>query len=256
MLTNLGKLLVLLNAFASVAVVSWAAAAYFTRVDAVDAVDAAGEKLVDKVKRLDKKAAEAQTGYAPALEGVALADARLHELKGRIVTRLQQADSGVFYEIHDHRLAGARDPLNPNAFERFGRIIWTDDPAKVVKGLDGKPLAGVDQMRKNLIDEQTAASNSIDAIEKSVKALTALNAEVDTLDARYAWLKEVAQRHEAEMPVLADLRVNWENRGGSLLRRRTQLILRLEDLKGAKVGAAPVAPPPASPSVFTLNPNK
>jgi len=59
--------------------------------------------------------------------------------------------------------------------------------------------------------------------------------------------------------VLADLRVNWENRGGSLERRRTQLILRLEDLKGSKVGAAPAiptVPTPVNPSVFTLSPNK
>ena len=45
MLTNLGKLLVLLNAFASVAVLSWAAAAFFTRVDAVDANPASEDML-------------------------------------------------------------------------------------------------------------------------------------------------------------------------------------------------------------------
>lgn len=259
MLTNLGKLLVLLNAFAAVAVVSWAVAAYCTRVDAADAVDAGGENLVAKVKRLNDAAAKVQTGYAPALEEVARADARLYELKGQIDKRLKQADGGVFYEIHDSQPAGARDPANPNAFERVGRIVWTDDPKRQVKGLDGKPLAGVDQMRKLLIDEQTAASASIDAIGKSVSELTKLNGEVDALDARQAWLQEVLRRHDAEMPVLADLRVNWENRGGSLERRRTQLILRLEDLKGAKVGAAPstpTVPTPAGPSAFSVIPNK
>jgi len=65
MLTNLGKLLVLLNAFASVAVLSWAAAAYFTRVDAVDAVDSAGENLVAKLKRLNEKAAQPRSGTPP-----------------------------------------------------------------------------------------------------------------------------------------------------------------------------------------------
>src|SRR3954454_9410054 len=121
MLTNLGKLLVLLNAFAAVAVLSWAPSAYFPRVDAVDAVDAAGENLVAKVKRLDKKAAEAQVGYAPALEEVARADARLYDLKVQIAKRLKQADDGVFYDIHESQPAVARDPANPSAFERFGR---------------------------------------------------------------------------------------------------------------------------------------
>lgn len=258
MLTYLGKFLVLLNAFAAVAVVAWAVSAYSTRVDAVDAVDTAGEKLVDKVKRLDKRAADAQVGYAPALGQVADADARLADLRANIAKRLKQADGGTFYNIYTTAGPNVKDPANPNALDRVDRVVWTDDPKQQVKGLDGKPLAGVQQVRKLLDDEQKAAGASIDAIERSVKALTGLNAEVAALDARYAWLEEVGRRHEAELPVLADLRVNWENRSGSLARRRTQLLLRLEDLKGSKVGTSPVptVPPPAGPADFTLTPKK
>jgi hypothetical protein len=253
MFTYLGKFLVLLNAFAAVAVLAWAAAVYFTRVDAADAVDTSGEKLTDKVKRLHDRAVKVQAGYAPEVNNVADADARLFALRGNIARRLDQSEKGVFYDIYGPR--AAPDPTNPNAVTRVGNYVWTDDPARQVKALDGKPLGGVDQMRKNLIDEQTAASTHIDGIEKSVKALTVLNGEIDTLNARYAWLDERMKRHEAEAPVLADLRVNWENRGGSLQRRRNQLLLRLEDLKGAKVGAVPLAPVPTGPSAFTATPN-
>jgi hypothetical protein len=258
MLTYLGKFLVLLNAFAAVAVVAWAVSAYCTRIDAVDAVDTAGEKLVDKVKRLDKKAADAQAGYAPALGQVADADARLAALREQIAKRLKQANEGTFYNIYTVAGPNVKDPANPNALDRVDRVVWADDPKQQIKGLDGKPLQGVQQVQKLLEDEQKAAGASIDAIDRSIKALTDLNAEVTALDVRYAWLEEVGRRHEAELPVLADLRVNWENRSGSLSRRRTQLLLRLEDLKGSKVGAVPVptVPTPANPADFTLTPKK
>ncbi len=255
MLTYVGKFLVLLNAFAAVAVLAWSVAAFTTRVDAVDAVNpVSGEKWVDEVKAWDAKAKDVQRGYAPALKDVADAEARLYTLRDQIARRLKQADDGVFYDIYVTPQGGAKD--NPSSFERVGRIDWNDDPKRVIKGLDGKPLAGVDQMRKSLLDEQNAASAHIDAIEKAVNTLAALNADVTALDARYAWLQEVAKRHEAEYPVLVDLRVNWENRGGSLQRRRNQLLLRLDDLKGSKVGAVspPAVPAPAGPAAFTLTP--
>ncbi len=255
MFTYLGKFLVLLNAFAAVAVLAWAASAYFTRVDAADAVDTAGEKLTEKVKRLDDRAAKVQTGYAPELGRVADADARLQDLRAKVAARLEQADKGTFYNIELAR-GGAKDPANPNAVSRVGNYDWTTDPARQIKSLDGKtPLAGVDQMRKSLIDQQTDASTHIDGIEKAVKAQTLLNADIDTLNARFAWLDERFKKHEIETPVLADLRVNWENRGGSLARRRNQLLLRLDDLKGAKVGVVPPAPT-TGPSAFTLDPKK
>lgn len=248
--TYFGKFLVLLNAFTAVAVLAWAAAVFFTRVDAADAVDTSGEKLTDKVKRLQDRAVKVQAGYPDELKAVADADARLFALRANIAKRLDQSEKGKFYDIYGPRAA---DPTNPNAVSRVGAYYWGDEPAREVKALDGKPLGGVDQMRKNLIDEQTAATTHIDGIEKSVKAMTVLNGEIDALNARYAWLDERMKKHEAELPALADLRVNWENRSGSLQRRRNQLILRLEDLKGAKVGA--VAPAPTGPSAFAATPN-
>lgn len=261
MFTYLGKLLVLLNAFAAVAVLAWAVSAYATHVDPAEAVDAAGEKLTDKVKRLDRAAATAQTGYAPELARVTDAEARLFDLRKKIADRLQQAEGGVFYDIHE--TAGAKDPTNPNAFDRVGRLVWTEDPKRVVKGLDGKPLRGVTQMTADLTSEQKAAGAHIEAIallvkgdrENNIDGLATLNEDIDKLDARYKWLTAVNLKHAAELPVLADLRVNWENRSGSLQRRRNQLILRLEDLKGSKVGVA--APPAVTPPTsFTLTPNK
>ncbi len=254
MFTYLGKFLVLLNAFAAVAVLSWATAAFFTRVDAADAVDTAGEKLTDKVKRLDDRAFKVQTGYAPELDRVAEADARLQDLRAKVAARLEQADTGTFYNIELAR-GGAKDPANPNAVTRVGNYDWSTDPARKILSLDKKtPLAGVEQMRKSLIDQQTDAAAHITVIDKAVKELTVLNADVDTLNGRFAWLDERLKKHEIETPALADLRVNWENRGGSLARRRNQLLLRLDDLKGAKVGAVP--PAPTGPSAFILDPKK
>jgi hypothetical protein len=262
MLTYVGKFLVLLNAFAAVAVLAWSVAAYTTRVDAVDAVNpVTGEKWVAEMGEWngkdgkDSRAREIQKGYAPALKEVADAEARLFVLRGQIARRLKQADDGVFYKIFADQKGGIR--ANPTDFERVGALDWTDDPKRVETGQDQKtPLAGVIAMRKNLEDQQAAASAHLDAIVKAVDQLTALNADITALDARYAWLQEVAKRHEAEYPVLVDLRVNWENRSGSLQRRRNQLLLRLDDLKGAKVGAVPPPAVPAGPALNLTPPNK
>lgn len=256
-MTAIGKFLVLLNAFAAVAVFAWAVSAYATHIDPAEAVDPNGEKLTDKVKRFDRAAVTAQNGYAPELARVTDAEARLFDLRKRIDDRLKQADSGVFYDIYDSPQTGGKDPTNPNAVDRYGRLVWSDkdEPKRVIKGLDGKPLRGVDPMTADLKAEQDAAGAHVLAIKQKVDELTALNAEVNKLDARYEWLTKVNLKHAAEIPVLADLRVNWESRSGSLQRRRSQLILRLEDLTGGKVGAA--APPAViPPSSFIVIPNK
>lgn len=251
MLTYLGKLLVLLNAFAAVAVLAWAVSAYVTKFDPNEAVDVAGEKLTDKVKRLDAAAGTAQRGYPPELLRVAAAEQRLFDIKGKIAARLQEAETGTFYEITEN--PGVRGtPANPNAIDRVDRLVWTSEKGKELLGEDDKPLRGVAAITKEWTDEQKAAADSIDAVKKSAERLNALNAEIAALNDRYAWLDVIGKRHDAETAVLVDLRVNWENRSGSLQRRRTQLIGRLEDLKGK----ASAVPAPAGPSALTLTPTR
>jgi hypothetical protein len=253
-MTAFGKFLVLLNAFGAVAVLAWAVSAYATRIDPAEAVDTSGEKLTDKVKRLDRAAVAAQSGYAPELARVTDAEARLFDLRAKIDARLKQAEGGVFYDIYASPGQSQPNPLDPHAFDRVDRLVWENDPKRVIKGLDGTPLKGVKDMTDALSSQQKAAKDSVDAIKASVATLADLNAQIDALDARYKWLTAVNLKHAAEIPVLADLRVNWENRSGSLQRRRNQLITRLEDLKGSKVGTAP--PTVTPPSSFTLTPNK
>ena len=255
MFTYLGKLLVLLNAFAAVAVLAWAASAFVTRFDPNEAVDASGVKLTDKVKKANTAAAAAQVGYAPELARVGAAEARLEALRLKIDARLKQADESKFYNIYDSTGAAKPDPDNPDALDRVERLVWDSPADREIKGLNGKSLRGVGVISKELADERAAASASIEAMEASVKNLNALNAEVVALNDRFAWLEGIGKRHDTEIATLVDLRVNWENRSGSLLRRRTQLIGRLDDLKVApmKVGAAPAVP---GPSALTLTPLK
>lgn len=256
MFTYLGKLLVLLNAFGAVAVLAWAVSAYVTKFDPNEAVDVTGEKLTDKVKRLDSAALTAQKGYAPELARVANAEYWLFDVKEKIDARLQQAETGSFFDIYESTGTRANpndkdNPVNPNPLDRVDRVVWTSDKSREIKGLDGKPLSGVTTITKQLTDEQTAAAESIAAMKVSVDELTALNVQIAALNDRYAWLDVIDKRHTAEIGVLVDLRVNWENRGGSLQRRRNQLIGRLEDLKNK---ASAVPPAPTGPSAFTLTP--
>ena len=234
-MTYLGKLLVLLNAFAAVAVFAFAASAYVTRVDAVDAVDANGVKLTDKVKKANEAAVAAQGGYPDAVAKVSAAEAALFLQKGRIEARLNEASDDKLFNIYD----------------ATGQVTWDSLKGRELKGLDGNPLKGVDIIEKQLADEQTAAAESTATMKKATDTLLALDTEIATLNDRHAWLDVIGKRHAAEIGVLIDSRVNWENRGGSLDRRRNQLIGRLEDLKG-KVGAA--APVPPGPAALTAPP--
>lgn len=252
MLTYLGKLLVLLNAFAAVAVLAWATSAYVTKVDPNEAVDVAGERLTAKVKRLDATAKVAQRGYAPELVRVGQAEQRLADIRGKIAGRLEEAETGTFFNIYADEPDAAPPRLNPNALDRYSPLRWDSPKGQELKGEDLKPLKGVAVISKEWTDELRAASEAIAATKLSVEDMTALNADIAALNARYAWLEEIDRRHTAETAVLVDLRVTWENRGGSLQRRRSQLINRLDDLKG-KASAAPAQP---GGSALTVTPNK
>ena len=221
MTTYLGKLLVLLNAFAAVAVLAFAAAAYVTRLDPAEAVDAAGVKLTDKLKKADALAATAQKGYAPELARAMDTEAALFDLRRRVAARLAEADANRLYNIYDTN----------------NSVVWESPKERELVGPDNKPLKGLDAISKDLADRRAQAAESITKIDAAAARLNELNAEVADLNAQWKWLDRIAKRHDAELAVLDDVRVNWENRGGSLQRRRTQLQTRLDALGG---------PPPAA----------
>jgi hypothetical protein len=253
MITNLGKLLVLLNAFAAVAVLSWAMSAYLNRQDSDLAVDANGEKLTDKVKRLNGELNVAQSVFGPEYAAVNEAELRLEDIRRKIAAHDAQTQSGVFFNIFDDNPT-AVDPANPKALDNRRRILWLPLAAdRQIKGVDGTPLKGVDAVQKELQDEGRKIADAITALKASVKASDALSVEITALNARTARLQRILLAFNDETVYLGDQQVNWDDRIATLRKRNTQLQTRLTELSAGNKAAA--APSPNSSAAVTLNPN-
>lgn len=248
MITNVGKLLVLLNAFVAVGVLAWSLSAYLNRQNPDDAVDEAGEKLTDKVKRLQAEANVAQTPVAPEFAAVAAAEARLADIKKKIAARLQEAETGTFYDIYEARAQGP-DPNDPTGLTRVRRVLWGQlDKGRQIVGIDKTPLKGVEAMQKELQDESAKIQARVTGITTKVKESDVLSDEILAHDTRSARLRRILDGLTVTTEYQSDLRVNWDDRTATLQRRNRQLTGRLAELGATKADAAPPT------ATLTLNP--
>jgi hypothetical protein len=251
MATKLGKLLVLLNAFASIGILSWALSAYLNRHDSELAVDEKGEKLTDKVKRLNGELNTAQSVFGPEFAAVSTAEVRLADVQAKIAARLQEAQTGVFFNIFDDKAAGP-DPSDPNGLSRVRRVLWGQLPAaKQIKGVGGTPLKGIEAMQKDLTDEGAKIAAKTEAIKLKVETSNTLSDEIAGHDSRATRLKRIFAALTDETEYLGDQQVNWDVRIATLQRRNRQLQARLTDL-GVSTKAEAAAPPALPPSAVTL----
>lgn len=230
MITKLGKLLVLLNTFAAVGILSWALSAFLTRQDSDLAVDDKGEKLTDKVKRLNGELNTAQSIFGPEFARVSEAEVRLLDIQQKIAARLQEAQTGVFFNIFDDTAQGP-DPTDPTGLNRRRRIVWGQLPAtKQIKGVNNTPLKGIEAMQKELQDESSKIAAATKGIEQKVQQSDALSLEIAGHDARGTRLKRIFTALTEETEYLGDQQVNWDVRIATLQRRNRQLLARLSEL--------------------------
>ena len=229
-MTAIAKLLVLLNAFAAIAICSWAIATYVNRTDPAEAVDLAGEKLTAKVKRQNDEAKLAQYSYPSRLLDIDAAEIDLAQVKSKIKQRLDQALTGTF----------VRTPIPMGKID----LIQNPDPtlSPPINGLDGKPLQGRKKLEKELDENVRRASDASKEIEGYAKEQAEIGPRISVQDARAARLKIILLAHFNEIEYLGDEKVNWENRTVSLVRRRNQLQTRLADLEAALRTSATTTP--------------
>ena len=254
MITNIGKLLVLLNTFVAVAILSWALAAYLNRQDSELAADEKGEKLTDKVKRLNGELNTAQAVFGPDFAAVGDAEVRLADIRARIAAHDAQTQGGTFFNIYDDAPA-APDPANPKGLDKKRRVLWLPLAAdRQIKGVDGTPLKGVDAVQKELQDEARKISDFTKSLKGTVDSSNALSVEIAALNARAARLQRILLALGDETFYLGDQQVNWDDRIATLKKRNTQLQARLTELAtGNKAAATPSAA--TTPATVTLNPN-
>ena len=229
-MTAIAKLLVLLNAFAAIAICSWAMATYINRTDPAEAADLAGEKLTAKVKRQNDEVKLAQYSYPARLGDIDVAEIDLAQVKARIKQRLDQALTGTF----------VKDPIPMGKID----LIANPDPkiSAPILGLDGKPLQGRKKLEKDLDENVRRAADASKEIEGYAKQQAEIGPRITIEDARAARLKYILLAHFSEIEYLGDEKVNWENRTVSLVRRRNQLQTRLADLEAAVKTSTTIAP--------------
>lgn len=248
MITNVGKLLVLLNAFVAAGVLAWSLSAYLNRQNPDDAVNEAGEKLTDMVKRLQAEANVAQSAVAPEFAAVSAAEVRLADIRTKIAARLKEADTGTFYDIYEARAQGP-DPNDPTGLTRVRRVLWGQlDKNRQILGIDKTPLKGVDVMLKELQDETAKIQARVKGIDDKVNESNRLSDEILAHDTRAARLRRILDALTAETEYMTDLRVSWDDRTATLQRRNRQLTGRLAELGGIKASA------PVPTAALTLNP--
>jgi hypothetical protein len=244
MITTVSKLLVFLNVFAAVAILSWALSAYLNRIDPAEAADEKGEKLTDKVKRLNGELTAAQSVFGPTHSAVSDAEIRLADIKAKIAARDKQASTGGFYDIFDTPRPGEALPPDSTGLERLRRINWSLQlpPARQIKGADGTPLKGVEVVQRELEDEGGKITAFAGTIKDSVAKAHTLSDDIRTLNSKSARLARILAALEEETAFLADQKINWFDQTVTLNKRNAQLSTRLKDLGATtKVGVTPPA---------------
>ena len=231
-MTALAKFLVLLNIFAAVAIATWSVATYVNRIDPKLAVDAQGEKLLDKFTKLSKDAADVQTAFPARYSDIEEAEAEYASLKVRTAKRLEEALIGSFVS-------------NPIPTTKLGELIPNPDPkdSPPILGLDAKPLRGRKQMQLEFDDTIRRSADATREYEDAMKKHASLSPVIVAQEQRADRLKGIEFAHIEEIAVLRDERVNWESRTVSLQRRRNQLVARLAELE-AGIRTSSAAPNP------------
>jgi DNA repair exonuclease SbcCD ATPase subunit len=249
MLARLGKLFVVLNAVAAVGLVTWAVTLTAGRLDWIDkdetykatdenpyADDTHNlERLTTKVTRLNDAVKAAQQSLAGRGLALAVAEGNRDLRLAAHRVRLQGARTGYFFYQENAPNSGlldvtsrVPDPKNPA------------DAARIIRGLDNKPLQGLDAIQNEIkvaIENQSAYFKKSDELLKQYQALTG---DMQKLDAEIDEQKAILLRAIAESKYLADRRTNWDEQILALSRRVKQLDDRMKEVLAAPAKASGV----------------
>lgn len=239
MLERLGKLFVFLNAIAAVGLLVWAVSLTTSQLDwvtkpegykASDELPYADdtnnlERLAAKINTLNEGVKAVQNGLISRSQAVLVAEGN-RDLRSAVLNRrLQSARTGFFFFQDTAPGSGLMDvtsrepdPKNPN------------DAARIIKGLDNKPLEGLDAIQnavKVSIENQSATSKKVAELLKQYADLTL---EIDRLDAEIKRQKEIETNAILESKYLADRTTDWDEQIRTLTKRAKQLDDRLAEV--------------------------
>ncbi|MGL6076599.1 MAG: hypothetical protein ACRC8S_20790 [Fimbriiglobus sp.] len=258
MFTKLGKLMVFVNIFFSVGLLTWAMSLYTNRIDWLDTTTADGKVegqislLKKEIERLNRAISEGQSTYQLKKYSMSTSEERADSRARVFDERLKQARAGRF------KLQITTDK---GAFGE-GVMYDTEKEGLDVLGPDLKPLRGL----KTLQDEFAAEMRTIEQLQNgqgllteqqwadirdgktTIAQITELMPKLGISDTRklHSELSDLIAKEESatnkqsflylelqdQAVYLADKRVNWQTLLETLQRREEQLKTVIKKLTG------------------------
>jgi hypothetical protein len=221
---TIGKLLVFVNLFAAMALLTWTTSLSVNRLDWVDrkteteTVQGELSILRQEISKTIRALTEASVGYGirkkeleDEEQGRAYREAKFQE-------RLQNARSGRFNK-----------QLNRVNDERLDRrsLIDVEVPGPAILDLAGQPLRGVDSIQADLTRETSDTKRYLQEITRAREQFQALSKQIAETDIKISDQRKIRDGLRIEREVLRDLDVNWEDELRLLKLRLQQLEQRL-----------------------------
>jgi peptidoglycan hydrolase CwlO-like protein len=226
---KLGKVLVFLNLFVAIALVTWATSLTANRLDWVSRTEGEtkieGEipRLAREINALGKQVAEASGTYGQADRALAEAESGIDPgREGRdrrravFAARLSDANNGRFYT----------QLQIPNKV-----LIDVTRQGPAVIGPGGLPLEGVEKYQLRLENARKDGQLYDTQIVKLRQQFAELSAQIEDTDTRITIQREILANLGDEDKFLKSLQVNWDEDLRTLQTRQQQLQRRIESVK-------------------------
>jgi septal ring factor EnvC (AmiA/AmiB activator) len=230
-MTFFGKFFVLINTVVSFALLTWGASIYMNRVDWTEVQDG-DKKLTERTKELNDGIAPAQRDYARMLNATAAAETDVEKRREQIQKRINESDTGVFYELNK------------------GGSLLDENPTDKIKGLNGEDLRGTAILQQELSAEVDNAAAAAKQFDETRKDQSTLSDEIATYEKKSARLKLLLKDLREEEIFLADSRVNWDEQLVTLQKRSKQLQDKLAAIAKLQKEIGAMSPAPAAGSVL------
>jgi DNA repair exonuclease SbcCD ATPase subunit len=229
MSTRLGKILVCVNLFASIALASWAVALYTARPNFFDnatadpKIEGQFTKYKKELDELNSTLTLAQSNYSQAAAYSTsyeqTRDFRNNMLGKRLALVRKGDDANITF----------KDQIKLND-KQFSALIDEKREGNVIKGVRDTPLQGLgyltSEMRKSVLEETSTRK----AIEEARRKLEELSARVQNRQDETFAQKVIRKNLVDQKFDLGDVQTNWDEQLKLLERRKVQLSSRLAAL--------------------------
>lgn len=229
-MTLIGKLLAFLNLVAGLGILSWSVSTFvlrpFTLAPAPESISKGQQPENIKQMQAEQELLAATAGAASANWGTQRKI--LEELEVKREERLKQ----YAVRLGWHHKGNEKD--NGNAFyepmyDADGLLDLANKGAPI-KGIDNLPLKGADTLMNNFLNDVAAVKKFEEDIVKRRKEFSQLLQTIKRTNERLRGITDIRETVQSELFFLSSFEVNVYETRETVLRRKKQLVGRLDEL--------------------------